>query len=250
MNIGIYYKQGYSNPSFEKCINSNFDNIYFDDDIFEKCDVVVAIGGDGTIISALRRSYKSSVPILGVNAGNLGFLSDFNIGESDSIVEFLSKSDNTSEEYPVLCIDENNIIVNDLIFSRNDLFDLSEVKVYHKDAKINRYKGDGLIVSTAIGSTAYNLSAGGSIVYPTLATTLLNPICTHSLTQRPIVLPMDMELTFEYNSKTNVIIDGKYPLDIKSKKLTIGKAKKNIRLLRDKNNSYFNKLNKKLLWGE
>lgn len=255
MRIGIYYKYNYKKHKLEDMLKSQFENIKTNkecdtDELFGESDIVLAIGGDGTIISALRHSYQHQKPILGINAGNLGFLSSFDIHEYESIVEFVQKKKFVIEKYPALVVndDEKLIVVNDVIFNRDDLFDLCVVDVYHNDSQINHYKGDGLIASTALGSTAYNLSAGGSIVYPTLPTTLLSPICTHSLTQRPIVLPMEMELLFRYNDKTKIIIDGKYPIESKTNQITISKAKNMIQLIKHKSD-YFQKLQTKLLWG-
>ena len=263
-------------------IDSNIKRIYFDmKNIFEKkgfdvlidtlsakligilgmdfermcreVDFLVALGGDGTLISVARRSYKFDKPILGINAGKLGFLTDIN---PDNIDEFLDKYLNNEyriDKRMVIEIDYKNTKLyafNDVVVSKDIISSMIYINVDTNESHLNRYYGDGLIISTPTGSTAYNLSAGGPVVYPLTESFILTPICPHSLTQRPLILPSQFEIDITVDkARAKLIIDGQEIFDMKGK-IKIKKAKNPVKLIHRVERNYFEVLREKLNWGE
>ncbi len=219
----------------------------------KKSDFLVALGGDGTLISLSRRAYRYDKPILGINAGNLGFLTDIN---PENIEEFIKKF--LQYQYR---IDERMVIeieyeqktlyaFNDAVISKDIISSMINIKVDTNESFLNTYRGDGLIVSTPTGSTAYNLSAGGPVVYPLTESFILTPICPHSLTQRPLVLPSGFVIEIEVKENfAKLILDGQEIYDIKSK-IKMKKAKKPAKLIHRIERNYFDVLREKLNWGE
>ena len=216
-------------------------------------DFIVALGGDGTLISVSRRAYKFDKPILGINAGNLGFLTDIN---PDNIEEFLKDFLNGNyriDERMVIEIEYKNKTLyafNDVVISKDVISSMINVQVDTNERFLNTYRGDGLIFSTPTGSTAYNLSAGGPVVYPLTESFIVTPICPHSLSQRPLVLPSDFIITaFVKENISKLIIDGQeiYSLD---DKIVLKKAKRKAKLIHRIERNYFDVLREKLHWGE
>ena len=223
------------------------------EEMCKKVDFIVALGGDGTLISVSRRAYKFDKPILGINAGNLGFLTDIN---PDNVEEFLNdflKGKYRIDERMVIEIeykDKKLYAFNDVVISKDVISSMINVQVDTNESFLNTYRGDGLIISTPTGSTAYNLSAGGPVVYPLTESFILTPICPHSLTQRPLVLPSNFILDIKVKEDmAKLILDGQeiYTLD---DKIVLKKAKKPARLIHRKERNYFEVLREKLHWGE
>ncbi|EDM23754.1 NAD(+)/NADH kinase [Caminibacter mediatlanticus] len=221
-------------------------------ELCEESDFLVAFGGDGTLISLARRSYKYDKPILGINVGNLGFLTDIN---PDNVDEFLDKF--LEGKYR---IDERMVIevgykgkslyaFNDVVISKDIISSMINIEVNTQESFLNTYRGDGLIISTPTGSTAYNLSAGGPVVYPLTEGFILTPICPHSLTQRPLVLPSNFEIEVSTKEVAKLILDGQEIYNLNDK-ITINKAKKPIKLIHRIERNYFDVLREKLKWGE
>ena len=219
----------------------------------KQVDFIVALGGDGTLISVSRRAYKFDKPILGINAGNLGFLTDIN---PDNIEEFLKdflKGNYRIDERMVIEIEykEKTLYAfNDVVISKDVISSMINIQVDTNERFLNTYRGDGLIFSTPTGSTAYNLSAGGPVVYPLTESFILTPICPHSLSQRPLILPSDFIITAEVKENiSKLIIDGQeiYSLD---SKIILKKAKRKAKLIHRVERNYFDVLREKLNWGE
>ncbi len=223
------------------------------DEMCKEVDFLVALGGDGTLISLARRAYKYDKPVLGINAGNLGFLTDIN---PENIAEFLDKflkGEYRIDERMVIEIDYQGkklYAFNDVVISKDVISSMIHIKIDTNESFLNTYHGDGLIISTPTGSTAYNLSAGGPVVYPLTEGFILTPICPHSLTQRPLILPSNFELEAEVKEKTaKLIIDGQEIYDMTSK-IKIKKAQKPAKLIHRLERNYFDVLREKLNWGE
>ena len=223
------------------------------EDMCKQVDFIVALGGDGTLISVSRRAYKFDKPILGINAGNLGFLTDIN---PDNVEEFLDnflKGNYRIDERMVIEIeykDKKLYAFNDVVISKDMISSMISVRVDTNESFLNTYRGDGLIISTPTGSTAYNLSAGGPVVYPLTESFILTPICPHSLTQRPLVLPSNFILEVTIKERVGkLILDGQeiYPLN---DKILVKKAKRNAKLIHRIERNYFDVLREKLHWGE
>ncbi|MEO1928622.1 MAG: NAD(+)/NADH kinase [Nautiliaceae bacterium] len=216
-------------------------------------DFLVALGGDGTLISLARRSYKYDKPILGINAGKLGFLTDINPENIDEFLDKFLKGEYRIDERMVIEIEYNSTKLyafNDVVVTKDTISSMIHIDVDTNESHLNRYYGDGLIISTPTGSTAYNLSAGGPVVYPLTESFILTPICPHSLTQRPLVLPshFKLELKVEENI-AKLIIDGQEIFNLKDK-IKIKKAKNPAKLIHRLERNYFEVLREKLNWGE
>ncbi|WP_457560141.1 NAD(+)/NADH kinase [Caminibacter sp.] len=223
------------------------------DELCKKADFLVALGGDGTLISVSRRAYKYDKPILGINAGNLGFLTDINPENIEDFLDKFLRGEYRIDERMVMEIEyESNFLYafNDAVITKDIISSMINIKVDTNESFLNTYRGDGLIIATPTGSTAYNLSAGGPIVYPLTEGFILTPICPHSLTQRPLILPSNFILEVEVKEKFGkLIIDGQEIYDLKGK-IKIKKAKKPAKLIHRIERNYFEVLREKLNWGE
>lgn len=223
----------------------------------EQSDFLISLGGDGTLISLCRRSFAYNKPVLGIHAGQLGFLTDIQTTEISTFFQEIFAGNYRIDERMMLEISlhvssgvETLVAFNDIVFSRSKISHMATIHAYINDALFNSYYGDGLIVSTPTGSTAYNLSAGGPIVYPLTEALILTPICPHSLTQRPLVLPVDFEVSFQSSDDTVIVIDGqeKYKMqDIDIVRVKI--SKRGAQLIHRMEHNYFDVLKKKLHWG-
>jgi NAD+ kinase len=219
----------------------------------EEADFLVALGGDGTLISLARRSYEYNKPILGINAGKLGFLTDI---YPENVSEFLDrflKGEYRIDERMVIEVeykDTKLYAFNDVVITKDVISSMIEINVDTNESHLNRYYGDGLIISTPTGSTAYNLSAGGPVVYPLTEGFILTPICPHSLTQRSLILPSHFEIDLEVkDNMAKLVIDGQEIFDMDGK-IKINKAKKPAKLIHRLERNYFEVLREKLNWGD
>lgn len=227
------------------------------DELFKQGDFIIALGGDGTVISLCRKASEYEKAILGIHAGRLGFLTDFTAKEARGFFdEFFSGKFRLEEPFLLDIVLETkqgqNFIktaFNDVVFSRTAKHSMAHIEVLRKGKIFNEYYGDGLIVATPAGSTAYNLSANGPIIYTLAEVFLLTPVCSHSLTQRPIVLPKGFELEVRAN-ECSFFIDGQECLETKDfKSIKIRLSDKKVSLLHPRNRDYFQILKEKLRWG-
>lgn len=179
------------------------DSVLFYDDFFQMirdCDLVIAVGGDGTIIHAAKHAAMENKPVLGVNVGHLGFVAGLEVNELDRLADLLSGGYRVQERMmleatlPTRPDSPVFYALNDAVVSRGGKFRILDFAVSYKDNNICQYRGDGLIVGTPTGSTAYSLSAGGPVVDPSIHCILLTPICPHSLFTRPVVFGGDARL--------------------------------------------------------
>jgi len=229
------------------------------DNLCHKCDLLVTLGGDGTLISAVRRSFKHNVPVFGVYAGNLGFLADINIDELDNFVARLVTGEYRIDERSILeaKFQENGNEVtiyafNDIVITRPSVSNMIHIETLVDSKAFNTYYGDGVIVSTPTGSTAYNLSAGGPVLFPLTDVFALTPICPHSLTQRPVVLPGKFSIEMKTpQDRALVIIDGQDKYEIEAgESVHIQLARKRVKLIHREEFNYFEVLKEKLNWGD
>lgn len=226
----------------------------------EECDLLVTVGGDGTLISVVRRSFGLQKPILGINMGNLGFLTDIQRDEVESFVDKLLAGDYRIDHRMLIqaVIKYENGTTkkmhafNDIVITRKHLTKMVHIKASIDKKPFNTYYGDGLIISTPTGSTAYNISAGGPVVYPYSRIFVMTPICPHSLTQRPLVLPADFEIDIQIddNEIAMMVFDGQemedlHPKDVVSIKI----AEEYAKLIHRKERNYFTVLREKFNWG-
>ena len=233
------------------------------DSKMQNAELIVSIGGDGTMLQSAKLAYQYDIPITGINKGRLGFLTDINPQEADQVLEDIISGNYTTENRILIeaFISTNSInksigyAFNDIVINRKETGRMIRVETSIDNSFINTHEGDGFIVATPTGSTAYSLSCGGPILKPDVEALLLVPICPHSLNDRPMVVPSSSEITLRYDSEQNVSagidLDGDTVYELKiGDNLVIKKAAKPICLIHPENYDYFDNLKSKLLWGK
>jgi NAD+ kinase len=225
-------------------------------------DLVVVLGGDGTLLAMAKAIAESEkdVPILAVNFGSLGFLTEITRPELfDALTAVLAGR--ASHDLRMMLrgvaprAKQSHMALNDVVFSRTALSRMIELSVSVGDQFVTAVKADGLIVATPTGSTAYNLAAGGPIVHPAMDALVLTPIAPHTLTNRPIVIPAEREVRVTSTSSNagdvHVTMDGQTGFSLlEGDELTITRADRPLRLVRSTRRSYFEVLRQKLKWNE
>lgn len=224
-------------------------------------ELVFSLGGDGTMLSTIRRVGDCGIPILGVNIGGLGFLAEFNVDELFESLEALLAGEFAVSERMMLRVEiersgtviEAQRALNDVVIDSGTLARMLRVNAFVGDQNLTRYEADGLIVSTPTGSTGYSLSAGGPIVHPDLHVMLLTPICAHTLTVRPILLPPELTVWVELDEDrggAGVTIDGQVGIKLRGKDVVrVRKAADSVRLVTNPDRTYLEILKDKLRWG-
>ncbi|RKQ61796.1 NAD+ kinase [Thermovibrio guaymasensis] len=227
----------------------------------DKVDVILVLGGDGTFLTVAKLVDKKPVPLLGINFGTLGFLTEIPIEKIEECIDKLIAGEFIVENRPVLrvkVVRKNGHIliyrcVNEVAIKRDTLARIIEIDVDADGEYLTTFRGDGVIVATPTGSTAYSLSAGGPILYPTLNAMLLTPICPHTLTMRPLVLKGETCLTVKLKTESEnvmVIFDGQEGIELRVGDLIeITRSPYDLLILRDPAKSYFETLREKLKWG-
>jgi NAD+ kinase len=230
-----------------------------DDEVFKKSDLIISIGGDGTMLATAYKAHTYDKPVLGLNLGKLGFLVETDVTQMDSVIDILKKKKYTIEERMVLtgvCIGHQTgemISVNDLVIEKGGWPKMIELTAWVDDEYVTTFSADGLIIATPTGSTGYSLSVGGPIVAPTTKAITLSPISPHSLTVKPIVLSSDQVIKLRANSPykgVQVSCDGQRvfnfppPLEI-----VIKKSDRPLKLIKTSLTTYFETLRNKLMWG-
>ena len=224
-------------------------------------DMIVVLGGDGTMIATARMVAGRDVLVLGINYGSLGYLTDFRIEEMYSTLESILEGDFEVDQRMMLDVehrrDEEILatgrVLNDVVINKAALARIIEIEVRLNDLFVNSFRSDGLIVATPTGSTAYNLSAGGPIVYPSMNAVVLTPICPFTLTNRPIVVPdrAEIELKLIDGHKGVILtLDGQTGFSMNGgDTVRIRKSDTTLNLLQPQNRNYFDVLRNKLKWG-
>jgi NAD+ kinase len=225
-------------------------------------DMIIVLGGDGTMIGVARLVAEKGIPILGVNIGGLGFLTAVSRDELYEVLDRVLVDDCHVEERIMLnacvlrhseCIAEY-IVMNDVVVNKGALARIIDLETYVNNTYISTFKADGLIVSTPTGSTAYALSAGGPILYPTINSIVLAPICPHTLTNRPIVLPDDVKIEIMLRSRNEDVfltLDGQMGFSLRQNDIVeVKKSQYRARLFIPCERDYFEIIRTKLKWGE
>jgi len=225
----------------------------------DHADVLLSLGGDGTLLDTLSLIRDSNIPVIGINFGRLGFLASINKNEIESALNALVNKEYSLDTRSLLVLEsdnglfgEENFALNDITIHRRDNSAMMIIHASMNDEFINSYWADGLIIATPTGSTAYSLSCGGPIIYPDSENFVVTPIAPHNLNVRPVVLPDDNKLSFEVEareSKFLVSCDSRTVTVERSVKISIKKADFCINLIRLNNETYLNTLRNKLLWG-
>jgi NAD+ kinase len=225
-------------------------------------DMIIVLGGDGTMLSVSRLVGSRGIPILGVNLGGLGFITEVNRDEIfDAVEKVLSGSCSIEERIMLGAVVFRSgekiadfIVLNDVVINKGALARIIDLETYINNNYVTTFKADGLIISTPTGSTAYSLSAGGPILYPTLNSIVLTPICPHTLTNRPIVLPDNFIIEVILRSESEDVfltLDGQVGFSLRrNDTVEIKKTDFTTKLLIPCERDYFQVLRTKLKWGE
>ncbi len=225
-------------------------------------EMIIVLGGDGTLLSVARQVWNKNIPILGVNLGGLGFLTEIALDELYPVLERVVRDDFEVNEREVLnagVIRRGNrvaefIVLNDAVINKGALARIIHLETTINGEYLSTFRSDGLIISTPTGSTAYNLSAGGPIVYPSLHTIIITPICPHTLTIRPIIIPDDVKIRALLKSRDEEVtltLDGQQGFTLEFEDVVeVGKAEGRILLIKSPYRHYFELLREKLKWGE
>jgi len=228
-------------------------------ELADHADVLLSLGGDGTLLDTLSLIRNSQIPVIGINFGRLGFLASINKNEIKKAIEALVKGEYSLDKRVILNLEsqnslfgEENFALNDITIHRRDNSAMMIIHAYMNGEFINSYWADGLIIATPTGSTAYSLSCGGPIILPNAQNFVITPIAPHNLNVRPIIVPDDVVLTFEIEARSTkylVSCDSRTETVDRSVKITVNKANFNVNLIRLNNETYLTTLRNKLLWG-
>lgn len=224
-------------------------------------DLLLVLGGDGTMIATARMLGDREVPVLGVNYGGLGYLAEFRIEELYTAFESILEGKYAVQKRVMLSVelmrgDEHitqNRVLNDVVINKSALARIIEIEAYLNDQFVNSFRADGLIVSTPTGSTAYNLSAGGPVIYPSMNAVVITPICPFTLSNRPIVVPdeslIELRLITQ-NEDVSLTLDGQVGFPLKPEdRIVIRRSRTAFNLVQPMNRNYFEVLRDKLRWG-
>ena len=229
------------------------------DRIASECDILIAFGGDGTMLAAARLVARAAVPILGVNLGKLGFLAELSIDEVESFVDDILNNQHVIEDRMVIKMtaEDQNVQffgVNDIVVDKGNSSRVIDMETYVNNDYLMTYRADGIIVSTPTGSTGYSLATGGPIVVPKSDVLTISPICPHTLSARSVIVPDSSVIRVSLESKlqnARVTVDGQQEIIVTPPiNFFVQKADYTIKLVKRKDKSYYDVLRSKLMWGK
>ena len=222
-------------------------------------EILISLGGDGTMLASARAVGEHKIPILGINLGGVGFLTEINSNDLQNTLNKLKKGDYFIEKRMVLETEVEGVkkldqyALNDVVIDKGEVARLFLLHLYLQDEFICSYSADGLIISTPTGSTAYSLAAGGPIINPRMNAIIVSPICPHTLASRPIVFSENetLKVVVELSSREAVLtIDGQVAFGLKSgSSVLVRKAKHSVNLIKFRDRSFYEILRRKLHWG-
>ena len=232
-----------------------------DEELAPAVDLILVLGGDGTVISTARMVGDIQVPVIGVNYGGLGYLAEFPIEELFAALESILAGEYKVQKREMLAVElwrgeeliTRNRVLNDVVVNKSALARIIEIEAYLDSQFVNLFRADGLIVATPTGSTAYNLSAGGPVIYPSMNAVVITPICPFTLSNRPIVVPygslIEIRLMTD-KEEVALTLDGQvgFPLKV-GDRIVISKSNTTFNLVQPPNRNYFDVLRDKLKWG-
>jgi len=246
----LFMEEGIAKQLDQKDLSASYSTLK------DSADLVIALGGDGTMLHAIRTMEDKDVPILGVNFGGLGFLTEITHQELYAVLKDVLNGKFSIEERMMLRGQTPTFTfqaLNDIVISKETLARIISLKVFIDSEYLTTYEGDGIIVATPTGSTAYSLSAGGPLVIPGMKTILLTPICPHTLSVRPLVIPHLSKVTIVIESNTEGIIltiDGQQGINLNlHDEVKITCAEKTVKLIKSNKRSFYDVLKTKLKWG-
>lgn len=280
--IGIYAKQNHPDAADLACkvtqwLTKQGVEVFLEEELARKTEygegfparsipamvnMVIVLGGDGTLISVARLIGDLKVPIFAVNLGSLGFLTEITVAEMMPLLENVLKGDFTVSSRMMLDTSvrrkgekvANYTVLNDVVLNKGALARIVDMEAFVDEVYLTTFKADGLIVSTPTGSTAYNLAAGGPIIHPELNCLVLSPICPHMLTNRPIIVSEDAHIKIELKFEDEDVVltaDGQVGMPLEhGDVVVVRKAKSRTYLIDSPSKDYFQVLRTKLSWGE
>ena len=224
----------------------------------EQADLIISLGGDGTMLISAKEAIRGNIPVLAVNMGSLGYLAEVKPQDAVKMMQDYENGNYKIEERSFLEVKyEDNIFyaLNELVITKGGHeAHLIQVEVYSNDVFVNKYRADGIIVATPTGSTAYSLSAGGSIVHPGLNALTITPLAPQSLTARPIIVNGCEVLSFKATSRDDAVhlnIDGNQWFQIQKGDLVSARiSDKKVKIIKPMNSDYYSILRQKLKWGD
>lgn len=252
-------KSGYGN---EELLNSFYNYLKEKNiqEVFgvEQADLIISLGGDGTMLISAKEAIRGNIPVLAINMGSLGYLAEVRPQDAVKMLQDYENGNYKLEERSFLEVRyEDNIFygLNELVITKGGHeAHLIQVEVYSNDIFVNKYRADGIIVATPTGSTAYSLSAGGSIVHPGLNALTITPLAPQSLTARPIIVNGCEVLSFKATSRDDAVhlnIDGNQWFQIKKGELISARiSEKKVRIIKPISSDYYSILRQKLKWGD
>src|SRR5215216_4348671 len=229
--------------------------------IASEIDLMLVLGGDGTMIATARMIGDQDVPVLGVNYGGLKKLAEFRIEELYSALESILSGNYRLDRRVMLAVElhrgteppKTSRVLNDVVINKSALARIIEIEAYLNRHFVNAFRADGLIVSTPTGSTAYNLSAGGPVIFPSMNAVVITPICPFTLSNRPIVVPDDAEIELLLKTQREEValtLDGQVGMPLEyGDRVTVRKSRATFNLIQPSNRNYFDVLRDKLRWG-
>ncbi len=265
--LALQLKEWFEKRNIEIFLQENIDNsgvscVYQKIDIPDTVETVVVIGGDGTFLSVARFIERKSIPIIGINLGGLGFLTEISADSCFAELEKILTGDFDIEERMILRVSVmregkeilSHRVLNDAVINKGVLARIIDLHATIDGHFLTRYRGDGLIICTPTGSTAYNISAGGPIIFPTAQAIIMTPICPFTLTNRPIVLPASVTITIDIGEAApdvTLTCDGQIGCLIREPDQVIIKAAVTpLRIIKPPGVDHFEILRSKLKWGQ
>ncbi len=228
----------------------------------ELVDIILVFGGDGTFLGVARLACEHGTPILGINLGGLGFLTEITVDEIYPMMERILSGDYEIEDRCMLKTTvrrgktraKHYEVLNDVVINKEAEARIIDLEIYIEGSHVTTYKADGIILSTPTGSTAYSLSAGGPIVHPALPVTIITPICPHTLTNRPLVVSNEMKVEIKITTQepdTYLTLDGQIGMRLRTVGvIEVRRSDTLVKLIKSPFRDYFTILKTKLMWGE
>ena len=243
-----------------KSIDVDSEVSYFSSQNPPEVDFLLCFGGDGTLISGVRIFSDTSVPVLGVHLGGLGFLAQITPEVIIDKLESVKKNEFKIQDRLVLTAkisgnEDSYYAVNDFVVQNETSFRVTSLSLFIDNQHVSDYKSDGIIISTPTGSTAYSLSSGGPIVQPDVFSIVITPIAPHSLTSRPLVLPSDVEVEFRFSKESEndlkLIVDGQNIINFtKGSTVKLSQANHHLKFITFEDYNYYETLKNKMIWGK
>tara|TARA_B100000886_G_C20419028_1_gene490596 strand:+ start:148 stop:1023 length:876 start_codon:yes stop_codon:yes gene_type:complete len=259
-NIKLIIENQFNDNLVDINFKKEFDTFETPQELKEKADILLSIGGDGTLLGAITFIRDSDIPILGINTGTLGFISSVSTDQIEYAINHLLKGEYKIKQRTLLQLESKNNLFGDTNFALNEVTILKKdtssmirIHAYLDDEFINTYWADGLIISSPTGSTGYSLSCGGPIVLPGTNNFIITPIAPHNLNVRPIIVSDESKITLKVSERDELAL---VALDSRSRaigpdlELSIRKADYKVKLIQFEKQSFISTIREKLMWGK